>query len=148
MSEIKLNAARGQSRVTWLLVGSLYCLMYWFNKQIELCYLPCCKCADVLFVSWLAPTETSSEDLRFFIFFFLSLIAKKLSCVHECSIKASKLVHNKEGTNGNKCHQSQSLCFICNCNSITLPPRRPGICRRMSRSNSLRLVMVFSLRGK
>lgn len=45
--EMKLNAARGQSRVTWLLVGSLYYLIYWFNKQIELCYdivLQMCRC--------------------------------------------------------------------------------------------------------
>lgn len=54
----------------------------------------------------------------------------------------------KDGANGSKCNIFQSLCVICNCNSITVPPRRAGICCRMSRSNSLLWVMVFSLLGK
>lgn len=40
------------------------------------------------------------------------------------------------------------LCVICDCNSITVPPRRPGICCRMARSNSVLWLMVFSLLGK
>lgn len=61
LSEIKLNAARGQSRVSGLLVGSLYCLIYWFNKQFELCYyivLQMCRCTFCIM--------SGSDGLRFF----------------------------------------------------------------------------------
>lgn len=50
----------------------------------------------------------------------------------------------------NKWKQIQSFVnfVICDCNSITVPPRRSGICCRMARYDSLLWVMVFSFLGK
>lgn len=102
--------------------------MTWWN------FITCSTCPDIFFMEQSTWSEISIVDLRIFV----------TPLNHSFCTRAAVLVNSKRGTSGNKCHQSQSLCFICSCNSITLPPRRPGICRRMSRSNPLHLVMVLS----
>lgn len=130
--EIKLNAAWGQSLLTSLSVG-LYFLVRQLNELIGFYYYSVWHLPRYIFMERSTWSEISTVDLRSFY-----RSANPLILCKGCG------VNNKGRTNGNKCHQSQSLCFICSCNSITLPPRRPGICRRMSRSNSPRLVMVLS----